>query len=57
MFEHDDAPGLSRALHERDLWINPMGPGRLRAVTHLDVDADAINDALDRIAATLDRRA
>jgi threonine aldolase len=49
MFEVDDPAAFSSALRERDVWMNPMGPGRLRAVTHLDVTSDDIEDALVRI--------
>ena len=33
----------------RGLWINPIGPGLFRAVTHLDVTADDVDDALSRL--------
>lgn len=56
MFGHDDPAGLSAALREREVWINPMGPDRLRAVTHLDVPTDAIDDALARIGEALGRQ-
>ncbi len=49
MFETNDPTAFSSALRERDVWIDPMGPGRLRAVTHLDVTSDDIDDALTRI--------
>ncbi|MDJ0849541.1 MAG: GntG family PLP-dependent aldolase [Myxococcota bacterium] len=51
MFRVDDAAGFREALRGRELLINPMDPGRFRAVTHLDVSADDIEDALDRIGA------
>jgi threonine aldolase len=49
MFEIDEAAGFARGLVERSLLINPIAPGRFRAVTHLDVSADDIEDALGRI--------
>jgi threonine aldolase len=53
MFDVDDASALSRSLRERRLLINPIGAGRLRAVTHLDVSTDDIDDALSRIGEAL----
>jgi threonine aldolase len=52
MFEVDDVMGFLRETRSRDLLINPMKPGVFRAVTHLDVSADDIEDALERIAET-----
>jgi threonine aldolase len=49
MFEVEDTPGFVRATREREVLINPTAPGRLRAVTHLDVSADDLDDALARI--------
>ena len=48
-----DALEFSKLARERDLRIDPMGRRRLRAVTHLDVSADAIADALHRIRSLL----
>ena len=48
-----DAPSFCRAAREHDLLIDPMDRHRLRAVTHLDVSADAIRDALERIRGLL----
>jgi threonine aldolase len=48
-----DAPALSRAAREHDLLIDPLDRRRLRAVTHLDVSAEAIREALERIRALL----
>jgi len=42
-----------REMRARDLLINPMEPGLFRAVTHLDLDADDVDDALARIAESL----
>jgi threonine aldolase len=50
IFEVPDAPGLERALaSEVDLLA--LGPTRVRAVTHLDVDRAEIDVALSAIAA------
>jgi len=49
MFEVDDAAGFARGLRERALRVNPIAPGRFRAVTHLDVSAGDIEEALARI--------
>lgn len=40
------AAAFSARLRERGLLINPTGPATLRAVTHLDVDAHAVDQAL-----------
>ena len=56
MFEVEDAPGFSEALAERGVRINPMDERRLRAVTHLDVSADDVAEALERIGACLGGR-
>lgn len=50
MFGARAAADFSAACQERGLLINPMGEGRLRAVTHLDVAAADIDEALARIA-------
>jgi len=44
---------LARALRERGVLVNLMRRGTFRAVTHLDVDRAAIDDALTRIADAL----
>jgi threonine aldolase len=51
MFEvdGDDAAAFARGLAERALRINPIAPGRFRAVTHLDVSAGDVDEALTRI--------
>ncbi len=49
MFEVGDTMGFLRATRARDLWINPMAEGRFRAVTHLDVSAADIDEALERL--------
>jgi threonine aldolase len=41
--------GFLRATRARELWINPMAEGRFRAVTHLDVSAADIDEAVERL--------
>jgi threonine aldolase len=53
-FRVDDTAGFVRETRARDLWINPMKPRVFRAVTHLDVDADDVEDALGRTAEALE---
>lgn len=45
-----DAPALVGALSDRGVEVTPMGPTRIRCVTHLDVDAAAIDRALATFA-------
>jgi len=52
-FRVGDAPGFLRETRARGVLVNPTGRSLYRAVTHLDVDADAIEDALARIAESL----
>lgn len=47
MADVDDAPALVGALWERGVEVTPMAPGRIRCVTHLDVDAAGIGRALE----------
>jgi threonine aldolase len=44
---------LARALRERGVLVNLMRRGTFRAVTHLDIDRAAIDEALTRIADAL----
>jgi threonine aldolase len=55
MFRVREAQGFLRGCRERMLLINPMAPGRFRAVTHLDVAARDVDEALDRIRDMLAR--
>ena len=48
-----DATTLSRALAERGIGIDPVDAGTLRAVTHLDVDADGVYKAAEAIIAAV----
>jgi threonine aldolase len=44
-----DEPGLSERLLERGVRVGGLRPGWLRAVTHLDIGDDEIEQALDRM--------
>jgi threonine aldolase len=57
MFHAEDPLALWRAAWEAGVRFNPPSGTRLRAVTHLDVDAADVERALDRLAACLPRRA
>jgi threonine aldolase len=46
IFEVDDPPHVLGELASRGVEMGPMGPGRIRAVTHLDVDRAGIETAL-----------
>ena len=47
------APALAEALQAKGVRIGAVGPHRLRAVTHLDVDAPAIDTAREALAAVV----
>jgi hypothetical protein len=49
MFEVEDALAFVRETRARQLWINPVAPARMRAVTHLDVGEADVDEALGRI--------
>jgi threonine aldolase len=49
-----DPPGLIARLAERDVLVGPAGPGRIRAVTHLDVDDADIEATLGALRAGLE---
>jgi threonine aldolase len=51
MFGAADDLAALRAARERGVLLSRTDPGRLRAVTHLDVSAADIDEALDRFAA------
>jgi threonine aldolase len=53
IFEVDDPAAVRAALAERGVEVSPMGPGRLRAVTHLDVDRAGVDFALEALADVL----
>jgi threonine aldolase len=54
MFDFEDTLGLVRGTRARHLLINPTGPGRFRAVTHLDVSASDLEEALARLGEALE---
>jgi len=47
IFGVPDAPAFCAALERADVGMLPVGPDRVRAVTHLDVDDAGIERALD----------
>jgi len=47
-FRAPDGPALSRALRRRDVWIDALYGDRLRAVTHLDVSKDDVDETIAR---------
>jgi threonine aldolase len=53
LFGTEDAPGFVRRVRGRGLLVGPIAPGRLRAVTHLDVTADDIDAALEIVGDVL----
>jgi threonine aldolase len=53
LFECPDTMGLLRVTRARHLLVNPTAPGRFRAVTHLDVSAADVEDALGRLEEAL----
>ena len=48
---HTTAPAFAKALRDRGILVSVMGPHRVRACTHLDVDASGIDLALTEIRA------
>jgi threonine aldolase len=57
IFEVDDAFALVGALHDAGIEVTPLGPARIRMVTHLDVDRDGCERAVSVIRETLAARA
>jgi threonine aldolase len=49
MFRVRDSAAFVRETRARQVWINPVAEGCFRAVTHLDVSGDQVEDALARI--------
>jgi len=49
------AEELCAALHEKGVWVLPVGPQRVRAVTHLDVSSEDIDRAIDVMSKELNR--
>lgn len=56
IFEVDDAPEVARQLEEAGVQVTPLGPRRLRAVTHGDVDRREIYRALAAFREVLGRQ-
>ena len=52
-FEIDDALAFQRACAERSLLVSSVSETRFRAVTHLDVNGEDIDDALGRVGEVL----
>jgi threonine aldolase len=48
-----DEPGLRTRLLERDVRVGGLRPGRLRAVTHLDIGDEDIEQAIERMQEAL----
>jgi threonine aldolase len=48
-FAVDDAPGLCAALEREGVRMGAVGPRRVRAVTHLDVDRAGVDRAIDAV--------
>jgi threonine aldolase len=53
VFEVDDAPGLVAALADAGVKMGALGPHTVRAVTHLDVDADGVAQAVEAVRSAL----
>jgi threonine aldolase len=53
LFRSDDAGPLWTALHERGVLVNPVDRRTFRAVTHLDVAAEDIDDVLGGVGDAL----
>ncbi len=49
----DDAPALAAAAREQGVLVSVVGPGRIRLVTHLDVDDAAARRAAEVVAGLL----
>ena len=53
MFAVEDVLGFLRETRARNVLVNPIRPGIFRAVTHLDVSRDDVDEALARIGEAL----
>jgi len=49
IFEIDDPEGLCSVLRRDGVIMGPVGPRAVRAVTHLDVDADGVQRAVEAV--------
>ncbi len=56
IFEVDDPVAVIQELWARDVWMGAMGPGRIRAVTHLDVDRSGVERALAALSEVIGSR-
>jgi threonine aldolase len=54
--EVPDAPALVAGLYERGVEVTPLGPSRIRCVTHMDVDRAGIDRALAAFREALPER-
>jgi threonine aldolase len=55
VFGYRDAPGLCSALEREGVLMSAVGPDRVRAVTHLDVDSANITTALAAVKRVIDQ--
>jgi threonine aldolase len=55
VFEVDDAPALVRSLETAGVRMGALGPRTVRAVTHLDVDRDDVDRAVEAVRDGLSR--
>jgi threonine aldolase len=53
IFEVDDPDGLCAALERRGVLMGVVGERQIRAVTHLDVDADGVQEAVTAVESAL----
>jgi len=53
VFDVPDGSAFLRATRARELLVNPIAPARFRAVTHLDVSQDDVDEALGRVEEAL----
>jgi threonine aldolase len=53
IFEVGDAAAVVEALERDGVELSALGPGRVRAVTHLDVDAAGVDRALEAVEAAV----
>ena len=53
IFEVDDPEGVCAALEREDVRMGVVGERQIRAVTHLDVDADGVQLAVQAVQRVL----
>lgn len=53
LFRGPKRPEFAARLRDAGVLVNPVSPDRFRAVTHLDVSRDGIDEALSRVRAVL----